>query len=355
MTGDQLFEEYIEKEQRGVSAFFKNPKSWILIVGIVAAVVLVLIFIKSLAEGMSSGEVKESIEIIGVDTKWVDKEVTPEEVKIVPAITFKIKNVGKRPLQFMDLEAVFHFVETGAVHSDGMARILIDTPLNPGETSDEIVIKSLYGYSGQSRGSFYKNKDEWKQMEVKLFARAKGSGLVPVGETYPVKQVIEGFNPTDEAGEQMPEDYPDDATRELAQSIRIAEQDSLWVDRVVTAEKVIIVPSITLSITNVGQKPLQDLYFKGVFKYEDTGEVLTEGIAAALDKPLAPGETSQSIGIKGEFGYTASSKEAFYQDTDQRWNRLKVHLYAKNKESQYALLAIFPIKAKIEGVQVVYQ
>jgi hypothetical protein len=355
MTGDKIFEEYLEKKPGGIAGFPKKGKTWVIIISIVAAVILAVIFFKSLSDTMSSEEVKKSVEIAWYDTLWVDKGVTPQEVTIVPAVKVKIKNVGKRPLKYMDIAAVFEFVESGTVHSDGMARVLTREPLMPGETSEEILVKSLYGYSASSRAAFMQNKEEWKKMQVKLFVRARGSGLVPVGEIYAVKQVIEGFDGTGAPGDQMSRDYQDEATRELAYSIRIVEQDSLWVDKVAAADQVIIVPSITVEIKNVGEKPLQYLYFKGVFKYGDTGEILSEGITAALKTPLAPGAASEPIEIKSDFGYTASSKEAFFKGTEQRWKLLKVDLYAKSKESQYALLGIFPIKQKIQGVQVIYQ
>ncbi len=355
MTGDKIFEEYLEKKPGGIAGFPKKGKTWVIIISIVVAVILAVIFFKSLSDTMSSEEVKNTVEIAWYDTLWMDKGVTPQEVTIVPAVKVKIKNVGKRPLKYMDIAAVFEFVESGTVHSDGMARVLTREPLMPGETSEEILIKSLYGYSASSRAAFMQNKEEWKKMQVKLFVRARGSGLVRVGELYPIKQVIEGFDGTVQPGDQVPRDYQDEATRELAYSIRIVEQDSLWVDKVAAANQVIIVPSITVEIKNVGEKPLQYLYFKGVFKYGDTGEIMSEGITAALKDPLAPGAASEPIEIKSDFGYTASSKEAFFKGTDQRWKLLKVDLYAKSKESQYALLGIFPIKQKIQGVQVIYQ
>jgi hypothetical protein len=355
MTGDNIFEEYLEEKQGGIFGFPKKGKTWIIIISMIAAVILIAIFFKSLSESMGSEEVKNSVKIAWYDTLWVDKEVTPQEIKIVPAIKVKIKNVGKRPLQYMDIEAVFEFVESGTVHSDGMARVLTRETLMPGEISEEILIKSLYGYSASSRAAFMQNKEEWKEMQVKLFLRAKGSGLVRVGDLYPVKQVIEGFDETVQTEDQIPRDYQDEATRELAYSIRIIEQDSLWVDKMATTKQVIIVPSITVEIKNVGEKPLQYLYFKGVFKYGDTGEVMSEGITAALKDPLAPGATCEPIEIKSDFGYSASSKEAFFKGAQQRWKLLKVDLYAKSKESQYALLGIFPIKQKIQGVKVIYQ
>lgn len=352
MSDNNLFAEHLKKKDEGLSGFLKNPKSWIILVSVVVGTILAAFFyISVILGGMSGEEVKNSIEIVWHDSKWVDKEVTPQEVKIIPTISLKIKNIGQRPLQYMDIEAVFEFEETGAVFSDGMVRILKE-PLQPGEISEEILIKSLYGYAGSSRSAFMGNKKEWKKVQAKIYARSKGSGLVRIGKLYPIKQEIEGYKDP-ETEDSSKKEYQNENTRELAHSIQVVDHDSMWVDKIVTAGEVIIVPSITVDVKNVGQKPLQYIYFKGVFKYEDTGEILSEGLTPGLKKPLAPGETAVEIQIKADFGYAASSKEAFIRN-NQKWKRLKVNLYAKSKESDYALLAIYPIKQKIQGVKVIH-
>jgi hypothetical protein len=353
MSNDKLFEEYLGEKKGGFPGFFRNPRSWILLVSILVAVILLAYFFKSvILEGMTGEEVKKSIEIVWYDTRWVDKKVTPQEVKIVPSISLKIKNVGKRTLQYVDIEAVFEFEESGAVFDDGMARFLQE-PLEPGEISERIFIKSSYGYSASSRAAFLKNKEKWKKMQAKIFARAKGSGLVRIGDIYPVKQEIEGYEDELMLQEEEQEDYQNEHTRKLAYSIRVVEQDSMWVEKVAAAKEVIIVPSITFKIKNVGQEPLQYIYFRGVFKYEDTGEIMSEGLAPALEKELPPGETSGPIQVKADFGYAASSKEAFFKNPGE-WKKLKVDVLAKSKESEYVLLGIYPIKQEIQGVKVIY-
>jgi hypothetical protein len=353
MSNDKLFEEYLEKEKSGFSGFFKNPKSWVLLVSILVAIILLAYFFKTvILEGMTAEEVKNSIEIVWYDTMWVDKKVTPQEVKIVPSISLKIKNVGKRTLQYVDIEAIFEFQESGAVFDDGIARFL-EEPLEPGEISERIFIKSSYGYSASSRAAFLKNKEKWKKMQAKVFARAKGSGLVRIGDIYPVKQEIEGYEDELKLKEEKQGDYQNEHTRQLAYSIRIVEQDSMWVEKVAAAKEVVIVPSITFEVKNVGKEPLQYIYFRGVFKYEDTGEIMSEGLAPALQDELQPGETSDPIQVKADFGYAASSKEAFFKNPG-KWKKLKVDVFAKSKESDYALLGIYPIKQKIQGVKVIY-
>ena len=49
---------------------------------------------------------------------------------------------------------------------------------------------------------------------ARVLARAKGSGLVRVGDIYPIKQEIEGLD--QETEEKKIEDYSDETTRQLA-------------------------------------------------------------------------------------------------------------------------------------------
>jgi hypothetical protein len=353
MSDNNLFEEYMEEKPKGVSSLLKTPKGWLILFTAVLIAVLAALFYKSaVLDTMSGEEVRESIKVTQIEALWMDKEVTPQEVKIVPAVRMKIQNVGKSSLQYMDIQAVFVLEEDGIAFSDGMVRIFRE-PLEPQAISDEIVIKALFGYTATSKAAFLDNKKEWKKVQAKVFVRAKGSELVRISEIIPVKQVIDGFNPETVTADGKPIEYQDEATAKLAHSLQIVQQDSLWVDKIETAKEVIIVPSVSISVKNMSEAPLKDLVFKGVFIYEETGEILSEGISPAIRKPLPAGETSKLITMRADFGYSATSKEAFFKN-NQKWKQLKVKVYTKSTNTGYALLGTYPIKQKIEGIKVVY-
>ncbi len=344
----------MEEKKGGLAGLLKTPKGWLIFFSIIAGIILLALFYKTaVLDVMSSDEVKNSIQVVWTDTKWVDKEVTPQEVKIVPTIRLKIKNVGKQPLQYMDMEAVFEQEDTGTVFSDGMVR-LFKEPLQPGETSQEIVIKSHFGYTATSRAAFVTNKQEWKPLQAKLFARAKGSSLVRFGELYPIAQQIEGYDDQKNIEAEKPSEYANPITVALARSIQVVNQESQWVDKAPGAAVTIIVPSITVTLKNVADKPLENVMIKGIFMYEDTGEVLSEGVSEGISKALAPGDTGKPITVKADFGYSATSKEAFVYN-NEKWKRLKVRLFAKSKESNDALLGTYVISQKIQGIIVQYK
>ncbi len=347
---ETIFNDYM-KEKKDFSHFIRQPKSWLILFTIVLAVVLAALFYKFvILDTMGAKEVTDSIQVVWHDTKWVEKESTPNEVKVVPSITFKIKNTGKRPLEYVNLEGVFEIEETGKVLSDGAAQAFGDKPLQPGETSAEIFIKAFFGYSGRTKASIIDNK-EWKQIRVKLFARTKGSPPVAIGEIYSIKREIEGLTT---AGQTELTGAVDKSFEKIGKTLRIVAQDSIWVDRLKSTEKSIIVPSITFQVKNVGNEPIQDVIFKGEFIFQDNGEKLSEGVVEALKEPLAPGETGGDISLRSELGYEATSKAAFVKNP-QNWRKMDVKIYAKQKDLEYVLLATYSIRQEMEGVKVIYQ
>lgn len=348
-----LFQEYSEKKT-GFSKYFNQSKFWLSLFIVVIGVFLLIIFYKYvIKESMSPEDVKNSIQIVWHNSKWVDKEVTPYETKIVPSINLKIKNIGKKPLKNVGFHGIFKFEETGEVHSDGRTMALRE-PLPPGETSKEIFIKSLYGYTASSKAAFIKNKKEWKKIAVKIFASTKGSGLVPLNEEYPIKQEIEGINVTYKAEEKKNKEKFIKNFEEIGKSLQVIWHASNWVEKRATSSKTLIVPSIIIKIKNIGDKPIQNLYFKGVFEFEKTEKKLGEGYTPAKKKFFSKGDISGEILIKSDLGYTASSMAAFINNIAE-WKNVKVKIFVRTKESGYILLGIYPIKKEIEGVKVIYQ
>ena len=141
---------------------------------------------------------------------------------------------------------------------------------------------------------------------------------------------------------------------EVARSIRIVWHDSIWLDKKGKPDEAIIVPSFTFKIKNTGSRPLQHVNFNCIFVFAESGENLTDGYVTAIKEPLAPGETSAEIFVKGFYGYSASSKPAFIKNM-ANWKEIKVKIYGKTKNSGQVLLGIFPIAKKIAGIEIVYE
>ena len=162
-------------------------KKWLLLLALaIIAIIVVIVLQKSgckLMETMSADELKNSIEIIDVETKWVNKYYQPWPPRLIlaPAISFRVKNTTERPLRYINFNANFRFKDDYENLGDAFLAAIRSDPVMPGESSDLITLKSNYGVEGKSLNSF-KNNPQWKIVIVKLFAQSKGSQFAEMGK-----------------------------------------------------------------------------------------------------------------------------------------------------------------------------
>lgn len=329
----------------------KGSKFWLVsFTSFVVIVLLVLFYLMVIRGGISPGELQKSLQIVWTDSIWAEKEVSPYETIIVPTVILKVKNIGDRPLKRVGFQGIFEFVDSGEKHTDGYTQVFSE-PLMPGDVSEPITIRAFHGYTASSKAAFLKNKESWKKMAVRIFVRAPGSGLVPVGDLYPIKQEIEGIDPRKDEKEMAAKEAD---IKKVLSVLQVAWQDSKWLDKKVTTDRAYIIPSITVKIKNTGDGAVKNVAFKGVFEVATTGKRVGEGFVTALKQPLQPGELSDEILIKSDLGYSATSKEAFFKNI-LNWDPIKVKVFARFEDTGFALLGIYPVKKEIEGIKVIYQ
>lgn len=135
-------------------------------------------------------DLRQSIQIVNVETKWVSKyyQPWPPKLILVPAISFRVKNITEKPLHYINFNANFRFRDSYENLGDCFLATFRRKPINPGETSDIILLKSNYGVEGKSLDSF-KNNPRWKVVIVKLFAQSKGLQYIQLGEWEVSKKI----------------------------------------------------------------------------------------------------------------------------------------------------------------------
>jgi len=158
---------------------------FILIVAILAIIVGAGAYFTGLWKTKSHEELQGSFELIDIETKWVEKTFQPWPPKLilVPAISFKIKNVSDKPLKYVYVNANFKFRDDVANLGDGFIQAIRGEPLMPGETSEPILLKSTHGIDGQNLEHFKSSSFfQSKVVDVKVFVKSQGSQYIPAGE-----------------------------------------------------------------------------------------------------------------------------------------------------------------------------
>jgi len=146
-------------------------------------------------KSMSSDELKGSIEIVDYASAWVAKyyQPWPQRLILVPQISFRVKNVGDKPMTYVNFNAVYQFKGDPENFGDAFRASIRGKAIPPGGTSDLIVLKSNLGVEGKNLAGIRDNP-EWKPAFVRLFAISKGSTPVLLG-VYDVSRDIDFKEP----------------------------------------------------------------------------------------------------------------------------------------------------------------
>jgi hypothetical protein len=144
---------------------------------------------------MSSEELKSSLEVVDYSSAWVSKyyQPWPPRLILVPQISFRIKNIGKKPLTYVNFNAIYQFKGDPENFGDAFRAAIRGKAVPPGGTSDLIVLKSNLGVDGKNLAGIRDNP-QWKQAFVRLFAISKGSTPVLLG-VYDVSRTIDFKEP----------------------------------------------------------------------------------------------------------------------------------------------------------------
>jgi len=182
--------------------------SFLLVVVILAIIVVFTLNKFGLMKSISNKELAASIELEEVETKWVDKYYQPWPAKLilVPAISFRVKNVTNKPITYINFNAIFRFKDDYENLGDCFLAAIRGEPVNPGEKSKTILLKSNYGVEAKNLNSF-KNNPQWKTVMVKVFSQSKGSQFVLLGE-WEVSRKIDFKEPEPVVLEKKEEKLP---------------------------------------------------------------------------------------------------------------------------------------------------
>ena len=184
-------------------------KKWAFVLLMIAVVIVMSFIFRKIGlwKTMSPEELEGSIEVVDVNTKWVEKfyQAWPPKLILVPAISFKVKNVTEKPLRYINFNAIFKFKDDYENLGDSFMAAIRNDPVLPGGLSDVILLKSNYGIEGKSVTSF-KNNPQWKPVFVSLYAQSKGSQYIPLGE-WDVSKKID-FEEPEPVGTEEEEEKP---------------------------------------------------------------------------------------------------------------------------------------------------
>ncbi|MCL4847399.1 MAG: hypothetical protein KJ066_12750 [Acidobacteria bacterium] len=136
-----------------------------------AAAVLVLaapLYAAACDDGL---DVQQALEINDVVTGYFDEGIVAGRNKLVPSISFRVKNKAASTIRSVQINAVFRIVGDEEELSSAFVRGIDSEGLAGGATTEPFVLRSHLGYTGEQPRAQMLQHSEFRDAQVELFAK----------------------------------------------------------------------------------------------------------------------------------------------------------------------------------------
>lgn len=135
-------------------------------------------------------DVAKSVRIEELATGWMDAGAVNGLNKVVPALSFKLKNVSEQQLPTLQVNAVFRRVSQNEEWGNGFRTVSGAGGLAPGAATGTLTINAQLGYTGADPRDDLLHNSQFVDAKVDLFARYGSRQWTRLGEFQIARQLI---------------------------------------------------------------------------------------------------------------------------------------------------------------------
>jgi hypothetical protein len=133
-------------------------------------------------------DVTKGVQVDAVSTGWVSAGVVDGKNKVVPAVSFTLKNVSDQKLPALQVNAVFRRVNETSEWDAGFRPVAGSEGFAPG-AARPVTIAAQLGYTGQDPAEGLLRNSQFVDATVDVFARYGSNQWARLGE-YPVERQL---------------------------------------------------------------------------------------------------------------------------------------------------------------------
>ena len=134
-------------------------------------------------------DLSTGLEVLDVSTGWYDAGIVDGKNKLVPSVTFKLKNLSDQNLLVVQVNALFKQINDDSEWGSGFITIAGSEGLAPGATSPETTLRSQLGYTGTESRALMLENSLFVDARVQFFAKYGSTQWVPIGE-HPIERLL---------------------------------------------------------------------------------------------------------------------------------------------------------------------
>ena len=132
-------------------------------------------------------DLSKGLEIVDVSSGWVDVGLVHGQNKLVPSITFKLKNVSDQSLKVLKVNAVFKQKDDPKEWGSDYRVISQSEGLEPGVTTMSWTMQSPLGYTSPTPRAEMLLRPDFIDAKVELAAKYSSAQWVRVGD-FPIER-----------------------------------------------------------------------------------------------------------------------------------------------------------------------
>jgi hypothetical protein len=133
-------------------------------------------------------DLAKGVAVESVSTGWADGGMVAGKYKVVPTLSFTLKNVSPQPLGALQVNAVFRRVNDPEEWSTGFLPAAADR-LAPGTATGTLTVKAQQGYTGADDREALLRNSYFVDAKVDLFAKSGSGEWTRIGE-YPIERQL---------------------------------------------------------------------------------------------------------------------------------------------------------------------
>jgi hypothetical protein len=133
-------------------------------------------------------DIKQSLQVTDISTGWFDAGIVDGKNKLVPSVSFRLRNTSDQGLEAVSINLAFKFADTGEDHEEIFKQRI---PFENKQT-EPITVRSQVGYTGeppQTRAEMLANSN-FRDMVAVIFVRQAGAQWVELHRVPIERQLL---------------------------------------------------------------------------------------------------------------------------------------------------------------------
>ena len=134
-------------------------------------------------------DLTKGLQVTILDSGWFDAGIVNGQNKLVPSVTFTLKNLSDQKLGTVQVNALFRRVNENEEWGSGFKTVVGSDGLPAGSTTPPITVRSQLGYTGSEARQEMLQNSHFVDAKVELFGKYAATQWVLLG-TYPIKRQL---------------------------------------------------------------------------------------------------------------------------------------------------------------------